>query len=192
MLLIFHRDLILNPPQQFARRLINFMIELSKKISTINWLQNKLINHEHGIIFDNGDFSCFNLIQDFIEAHDHRFKTPAIYYQAFPEESAIEFIDTLREEVTAKLGTSEIYRDKSLSEIAIEAGLKMVIIDQCHLHPQDTLDSLLEKLSHCNVRLILVGVQHKMAVAQILSHPIISQWDQFTVDNKCECLTKVC
>lgn len=168
------------------------MIELSRKTLTINWLQNKLINHKNGVIFDDAVLSCFALIQDFLEANDHRFKTPAIYYQAFPEESAAEFIETLREEITSKLGTSDIYRHKSLSEIVADTGLKMVIIDRSHLHPEDTLNSILEQLTSCDVRLILIGCYHKMKIAQILSHPLITQWDKFTVNNQCdECLTRV-
>ena len=169
------------------------MIKLPRKILTINWLQNKLINHENGIIVDDADFSCFELIQDFLEANDHRCKTPAIYYQAFPEESAAEFIEILREEITAKLGTAEIYLDQPLEKVVADTGLKMVIIDRCHLHPQNTLNSLLEQLANCNVRLILVGSYDKMKVAQILNHPLISLWDKFAVNPQCECeyLTQV-
>ncbi|MEM8718806.1 MAG: hypothetical protein AAGE84_05795 [Cyanobacteria bacterium P01_G01_bin.39] len=167
------------------------MIELSQKILTINWLQNKLISRKNGVVFDIENYSCFNLLQDFIEANDHRFKTPVIYYQAFPEESATEFIATLREEVTAKLGKPETYLNKSLLEIVADVELKMVIIDQCHLHPLDTLDSLLKQLQSCNVCLILVGAYRKMELSQILSHPGVARWEQFAVDNQCKCLTQV-
>ncbi|MEM7594827.1 MAG: hypothetical protein AAF383_25570 [Cyanobacteria bacterium P01_A01_bin.83] len=167
------------------------MIELSQKIPTINWLQNRLISHKNGVIFDDESYRCFNLLQDFIEANDHHFKTPVIYYQAFPEESAAEFIATLREEVTAKLGKPETYLNKSLLEIITDVGLKMVIIDQCHLHPLDTLDSLLKQLQSCNVCLVLVGAYQKMELSQILSHPCVALWEQFTVDNQCQCLTQV-
>lgn len=169
------------------------MIKLSRKILTINWLQNKLIKHENGIVFDDANFSCFEVIQEFVETNTCRFKTPIIYYQAFPEESAAEFIETLRAEITAKLGTAEGYLDQPLEKIVADTGLKMVIIDRSHLHPQDTLNSLLEQLANCNVRLILVGSYKKMKVARILNHPLISLWDRFAINGQCECecLTQV-
>ena len=161
------------------------MIESSRKRVTINWLQNKLINHESGIIFDDPDCSCFNFIQDFLEANNHFLKTPVIYYEAFPDEKAEELIVTLREEITAKLGNPELYLHKPLSEIVAAAELKMVIIDQSYLYPLSTLDDLLEQLIPCNICLLLVSSEDKMPNDQILSHPIISQWERFVVDNEC-------
>ena len=161
------------------------MLESSRKIVTINWLQNKLINHESGIIFDNPDCSCFNFIQDFVESNHHSFKTPVIYYEAFPDEKAEELIDTLREEITAKLGNPQLYLHKPLSEVVAAAELKMVIIDQSYLYPLNTLEDLLEQLISCNVCLLLVGSDNKMRNSGILSHPIISQWERFIVDNEC-------
>ncbi len=162
------------------------MIESSRKRVTINWLQNKLINQESGIIFDDPGCSCFNFIQDFLEANNHFFKTPVIYYEAFPDEKAEELIATLREEITAKLGNPELYLHQPLSEIIATAELKMVIIDQSYLYPLSTLDDLLEQLIPCNVCLLLVGSYDKMQNDQILSHPIISQWERFIVDNECQ------
>ena len=162
------------------------MIESSRKIVTINWLQNKLINHENGVILDNSDCTCFNFIQDFLEANNHFFKTPVIYYEAFPDEKAEELIDTLREEIAGKLGNTELYLHQPLSEIVAAAELKMVIIDQSYLYPLNTLDDLLEQLIPCNVCLLLVGSDDKMQNGQILSHPIISQWERFVVDNECQ------
>ncbi|MEL6441440.1 MAG: hypothetical protein AAFQ80_19575 [Cyanobacteria bacterium J06621_8] len=167
------------------------MIDLSRKILINNWLQNKLINHENGLILDDRDFNCFPLIQDFLAANDHPLKTTAIYYEAFPEESATEFIDLLQEEIMAKLGSTEVNHQKPLPEILMEAGLKMVIIDRCYLHPQDTLNNLLEQLSNCNVCLILIGLYDQMKLAQIIDHPTICQWDRFSVNSHCESLSQV-
>ena len=152
----------------------------------MNWLQNKLINHESGIIFDDPDCTCFNFIQDFLEDNNHYYKTPVIYYEAFPDEKAEELIATLSEEITAKLGNPELYLHKPLSEIIAAAELKMVIIDQSYLYPLSTVNGLLEQLIPCNVCLLLVGSEDKMQNAQILSHPIISQWERFSVDNQCQ------
>ncbi len=162
------------------------MIELPKNTVVINWLQNKLVNHENGIFFDDPGCSCFNFIQDFLEANEHFVKTPVIYYEAFPNETAGELIGTLREEITAKLGNSDLYLRKSLSEIIAAAELKMVIIDQSYLYPLNTLEDLLEQLTPCNVCLILVSSYDKMQNNRILNHPIISQWERFVVDNECQ------
>ena len=161
------------------------MIELSRKILTVNWLQKKLVNHENGIIFDDNNYSCFDIIQNFVEAKDHSFQTPVIYYEAFPEESAAELITTLREELTAKLGNPKLYLNNSLSEIVATVGLKMVIIDQSHLHPINTLEDLLEQFATCNVCLLLVGSYDKMKMAQLLDHSIISHWEKFIVNQEC-------
>ena len=162
------------------------MIELPKNTVVINWLQNKLVNHENGIFFDDPSCSCFNFIQDFLEANDHFVKTPVIYYEAFPNETAGELIDTLREEITAKLGNPDLYLRKSLSEIVAAVELKMLIIDKSYHYSLSTLDDLLKQLIPCNVCLLLVGSYDKMQNNQILSHPIISQWERFVVDNECQ------
>lgn len=167
------------------------MIELSKKILTVNWLQNKLINQENGIILGDADFSCFDIIQNFIEANDHPFQTPVIYYEAFPEESAAELIATLREEITAKLGTPKLYRNKSLSEIVVAGELKMVIIDRSHLYSLKTVEDFLEQFEPCGVCLLLVGSYSQMKMSQLLDHPNISQWSRFIVNQKCELVSEI-
>lgn len=168
------------------------MTNSDKKISAINWLQNKLINRENSIIFDHSGFRCFNLIQNFVEANDHPFKTPAIYYKAFPQESAAEFTQTLLREIAAKLYDPTLHSRKSLPEIVAAAQLKMVIIDQSHLYPLDTLDDLLENFAKCNVCLLLIGTYHQLKIAQILSHPVVSQWPKLTVNSTSESLPKTC
>lgn len=182
----------------FTIKFIDFMIELSRKILTVNWLQKKLFNHENGIIIDDANYSCFDIIQNFIEANDHSFQTPVIYYEAFPEESAAELIATLQEELTAKLGSPKLYLNKSLSEIVAEVGLKMVIIDKSHLldqnhfHPINALEDLLEQFATCNVCLLLVGSYDKMNMAQFLEHPTISRWEKFVVNKESELVSKIC
>ena len=151
-----------------------------------NWLKNKFIKGENGIVFDNSNSDNFNEIQNFIEGLAHTFKTPIIYYQAFPEESAVGFLDTLKEELISKLSKLESNSQQSLSSVIEEAELKMIIIDKCHLHPLDTLQDLLDFFSSCNVAIILVGSKSKMAIAQILSHPIISQWDKLAACDQCK------
>ena len=106
-------------------------------------------------------------------------KTPVIYYQAFPEESTLQFLDTLGEELVAKLGNPHLRSEKSLLDTIEDAALKMIIIDDCHLHPQETLEQLLKIFADCHVAVILVGDREKMTVAQILNHPTIRHWDRF-------------
>lgn len=168
------------------------MIDSAQKNSTISWLQNKLHKREHGIVFNHVGFSCFNLIQDFVEANDHRFKTPAIYYEAIPQESATEFIATLKEEIIAKVGHPYLNLDTPLSEIVANTGLKMVIIDRSHLHSLRTLNELLESFVACNVCLLLVGSHRKLKIAQFLSHPEVSQWSRLTIERETKSLPKTC
>jgi len=158
----------------------------------LNWLTNKLIHGENGIIFDCEHTDSFGVIQDFIEIRDLCFKTPAIYYQAFPEESAAEFLNTLGEELIYKLGRPGLDYEQSLSKTIQEAELKMVVIDKCHLHPQDTLQSLLNFFSDCNVAVVLVGSCRKMAIAQILSNPLVFHWDTLEIADKRETTAKFC
>ena len=101
-----------------------------------NWLKNKLRDRENGIIFDSHDLNSFGLIQEFIEDHDCQFKTPVIYYQAFPEESAVDFLDTLGAELTSKLTKGGANPKQSLPKTIKDAELKMIVIDKCHLHPK--------------------------------------------------------
>lgn len=150
----------------------------------LDWLNNKLTNGENGIIFDNHDHHSFDLIHDFLEHYDCVFKTPAIYYQAFPEESAAEFLNTLKEELASKLGSHELNSQKSLTSVIKNAELQMVIIDDCHLHPQDTLQNLIDFFSLCEIALILVGEQNKMAIAQVLNNPKVYSWDRLEAFNQ--------
>ena len=156
------------------------------------WLENKLVNHENGIVVDNPDSCSFESIQNFLETYDHPLKTTAIYYQAFPGESTVEFLNTLSYELTSKLGNPRLNSSNSLAEIIGAAGLKMIIIDRSHLHPLNTLNDLLHQFAECNVCLILVGSASKIATTQILSHPTIKQWDKFTVDDECGTISNKC
>ena len=66
---------------------------MSKRLEKVgDWLEQKLVNLENGIVIEERDFCHFEAIQDFVEAHDLPRKTPAIYYQAFPEESTAKFL----------------------------------------------------------------------------------------------------
>ncbi|WP_319422186.1 ATP-binding protein [Pleurocapsa sp. FMAR1] len=162
------------------------MIDQTKSTLTLSWLKTKLIHCESGVIIENTCSCSFEGIQSFIESIDHSSKTPAIYYQAFPEESADQFLDTLREELASKLGNIEFKSNQSLLDIVKAAALKMVIIDRSYLHPLNTINQLLNFLGYCNVSLILVGSRNKLKIAQVLSHPAISQWEQFTICDKSE------
>lgn len=167
------------------------MIESPKSTLTLNWLKTKLINGENGIIFDD-DSSNFDLIQNFIESADHNLKTPVVYYQAFPEESATQFLDTLSKELVSKLGIPELNSSQSLFKIIEVAALKMVIIDKSQLHPIDTLQNLLDFFACCDVALILVGSRSKMETSQILSHPAVAHWDQFLAYGEYETSSRLC
>ena len=156
------------------------MIKLSTTIVTLNWLQTKLNNGENGIIYNDSCPDCFDSIQNFIESVDHNSKTPAIYYQAFPEENAAQFLNTLGKELCSKLGICGLNSNQSLLQIIETAELKMVIIDQSHLHPLDTLQNLLDFFARCNVALILVGSRSKMEIAQIHYLSAVADWEQFT------------
>jgi len=153
------------------------MNELIKITKTVNWLETKLINGECGILFESHSHSSFNTIQNFIESYERPFQTSVTYYQAFPEENAFELIDTLGEELTSKLASPLGYRKKSILDIIKDAGLKMIVIDDYHFYSQDTLKKLLNLFSNCQVSVILVGERQSMAIAQILNHPLVSQWN---------------
>jgi len=153
-------------------------------ITTLNWLKNKLIKRENGIILDKSDSDSFDAIQNFINNKDRPFQTPVIYYEAFPEESAVDFLQTLKVELTSKLNKPELESLEMLGQIIEAAELQMIIIDRCYLQPLDTLKHLLKLFDSYNVAIILVGSQAKMAIAQILNLPTVSQWDKLVVDNE--------
>jgi hypothetical protein len=157
---------------------------------TLNWLNNKLINQDNGIIFDCHDSNSFYVIQDFIEACDRQFTTPAIYYQAFPEESAVDFLNILGAELASKLGKPELSSQQSLLNIIEQAELKIIVIDDCHLHPQDTLQDLLDFFAVCKVAVILVGCRHKMAIAQVLHNSTVVHWDTLEVTEEWQTTAK--
>jgi hypothetical protein len=156
------------------------MKRVSEKIG--DWLENRLINREHGIILDNADLSSFDLIQDFIEANDHCFKTPVIYYKAFAAESAAEFLRTLQEELTSKLGSHKLKSDLTLAEAIANAGLKMIIVDQSYLYSQETIQEIMKFLTEQQVALILVGAEVKINSSSIVSHPATNSWHRLVVN----------
>jgi hypothetical protein len=167
---------------------------MSKIYETIGtWLEKRLINQEHGIILDDVDFTSFDLIQDFIEANDHSFKTPVIYYNAFAEESAVEFFRTLQDELMSKLGINKLKSDLTLAEAIAIAGLKMIVFDQSYLYPRETIQELLTFLTEQQVTVILVGMEVRMNEELILSHPAISLWHRLVVNtaNNLEITTNI-
>ena len=155
------------------------MNKLVKDTNITNWLEAKLVNCECGILFEFQSGSSFDAIQNFIESYELPFQTLVTYYEAFPDESACEFCDTLSKELASKLGSPLTYKKKSSLDIIQDAGLKMIAIDRCHFFPQDTLDNLLNFFSDCQVSVILVGEREKIASTKILSHPLVSQWDNW-------------
>ena len=158
------------------------MNELVKLTKVVNWLESKLINHESGIIFEADSRTSFDSIQKFIECHDRAFKTVVIYYQAFPEESALEFCETLSDELTSKLGVPAVDRRKSILDLIEDAELKMIVIDDCHFYPQGTLEKLLNLFSACQISLILVGERKQIESMKILDLPLVSQWDKLELN----------
>lgn len=162
------------------------MSQYPTKQQIFDWLTHKHLEGKNGIIFDCAQFSSFDLIQDFIETYDHPFQTPIIYYQAFPEESAIQFLNTLGAELISKLGISESTQSTSLAEIVRRAELKTIIIDRCHLHPLDTLTNLLEVFASFQVSVILVGAKSKIEVAQILKLEAVADWDRLIIKPECK------
>ena len=156
-------------------------------VSTLNWLKRKLLDGENGIIIDTDDSFSFNLIQEFIDSYDRDFKTPIIYYQAFPEESIVQFLDTLKDELLSKLGKSQLSSQLTLLDTIQDTELKMIVIDRCYLHPSDTLQNLLDFCSSCGIAVILVGTRTKMTMSQVLSNPQVSDWDCLAVEQQCKC-----
>ena len=166
------------------------MVESSKKASIDRWLKMRLNECQNGIIFAEPESNYFNLIQDFIEANDRLLKTPIIYYQAFPEESAAEFLEVLTYELTSKSNSQKFNSSQSLAEITATVELKMVIIDRSYLHPLNTLYEVLDRLAHCNVATILIGSYCKMEIAQIMEYPNIDRWEKLVLDESCEIAPK--
>lgn len=165
------------------------MIESLRKISINNWLNDKLDNRDSGIIFAESPSDYFTIVQDFLEANDYNCETPAIYYEAFPEESATEFLETLCQELTAKFGSTKFNNSSNLSEIVAAVGLKMVIIDRSYLHPLDTLKQIVKQLVSCNVAIILIGSRSKMKIAKVFSIASVECWDRLNLDGRAENLT---
>lgn len=175
-----------NDKCQIISNIVTIIIKSSKMAPIQNWLKNKLFERNSGIVFDTDDLNSFSIIQDFIEDYDRQFQTPIIYYQAFPEESAIEFLNTLREELASKLHKHNSDSEQSLLDIIKSAELKTIVIDRCHLHRQDTMQNLIDFFSVCGVGVILVGCREKMEIAQILTHPKVANWDRFEVADRYE------
>ena len=75
---------------------INVLLTLGTMEKTWNWLKSKLIEKKNGIILEKNDSDSFESVQDFIESTEHNFYTSVIYYQAFPEENAVDFLNTLK------------------------------------------------------------------------------------------------
>lgn len=133
---------------------------MSKPLKKIgDWLQQKLANLENGTLIEERDFYNFEAVQDFIEANDLARKTPVIYYQAFPEESAAEFLSILEEELRSKLNNHRQYANCSLAEIVVAAELKMVIIDRSYLHPQTTTRELITWFNRHNICVISISLR---------------------------------
>ena len=151
------------------------------KTHTLNWLQKKLLTRKNGVLVLQSDSFSFNNIQNFIKKNDHYLRTSVIYYQAFPEESAASFLDILGEELSSKLGMNTKKYDQSLVEIVKAAGLKMVIIDKGYLYSVATINNLLGFFSYCHIALILIGYHDKIRKSPIMDHPIVSEWEQYTV-----------
>ena len=162
------------------------MVESSKITLIHEWLEARLLDRQSGIIFVEPALNYFDLIQDFVEANDRPLQTPGIYYQAFPEESAAEFLEVLTYELTSKFGREKFNSSQSLTEITAAVGLKMIIIDRCYLHPLDSLYKILDRLATCDVATILIGSYCKIKIAQILEYPSIDRWERLVLDECCE------
>lgn len=159
------------------------MNRVSKSIS--EWLEERFVNNQNGIIIEQLEYSVFNLIHDFLEAKDHSHKTHAIYYNAFDGESAAEFISILAEELNGKLGQYTSKFDPTPSATIAKAELKMVIIDQCYCYTPKIADELLTWLNRHNVCLIFVGAESKIKPTQFMSHPTMAKLARFEVNAIC-------
>jgi len=151
-------------------------------ISALNWLQTKIISRENGILISQNNSDIFENIQDFIVKNDHSFETPVTYYQAFPKETTVDFLNVLGEELSSKLGINiEENSNKSLKEIVTNAALKMVILDKIYLYSLDTINDLLNFFLYCNITLILIIAHDKLSTKQLFDHPLISQWEHYII-----------
>ena len=159
---------------------------------TINWLSKKRIQSDNGIIIAGTRSLVFEAAIDFVETLDDTFKTPATYYQVFPEESAIHFFDTLRSELVSKLGEHKLDSRLPLSKIIELADLKIVIIDKFYLYSTGTLSNIVDFFASCQVNLILIAAEQELKNSPLLSHPEISQWDKIFIDCQHESLPTTC
>ncbi len=157
------------------------MNKLTTKVNLSDWLGVKFANSENGIAFDDHFDHKFAIVQDFVESRDDDFKTPVIYYQVFPEETASQFLATLKEELASKLGMPKTNSRQSILEVIKTAEFKLIILDEIHLQPLDTLQNLLGFFASCNISVVLLGSRSKMEIAQILALPSVSTWDQLEI-----------
>lgn len=167
------------------------MTKLSKKTALSNWLNDRFDNRQNGVIFTESESNYFEVIQDFLEDKDRLLQTPAIYYEAFPEESASAFLNVLTQELTAKFGRDKFNSSMSLAEITATVRLKMVIIDRSYLQPLDALHNILSQLAMCNVGTILIGSHRKLKIAEILEFSALERWEKLILDNYCEISPKI-
>ena len=167
------------------------MIKLSKKTAIDNWLNDRFDNRQNGVIFTESESNYFETIQDFLEDKDRLLQTPAIYYEAFPEESVSAFLNVLTQELTAKFGSDKFNSSMSLAEITATVGLRMVIIDRSYLQPLDALYDILNQLAICSVGTILIGSHCKLKISGILEHPNLERWEKLILDDWCEISPKI-
>lgn len=148
------------------------------------WLKDKLNNHENGVILENNNMLAFEAVQDFIESIDCTFKTPVIYFEAFPEESLASFFATLYEELASKLSHLKNDQQQSLVEVIQSTSLKMVIIDKSHLQPIDTFNSMIDFFARCNVVVIIISTEEKTKISGLVDHEHIVQWEKLSLVEK--------
>ncbi|MEL6788865.1 MAG: hypothetical protein AAFO76_16015, partial [Cyanobacteria bacterium J06607_15] len=96
-------------------------------------------------------------------------------------------ICVLAEELSCKLGIQKSKPKLSLSEAIIEAELKMVIIDKCHLHTPEITDEILTWLNRHNVCVIFVGVKSEIERTQFMDCPSIAKLSTFEAGTICTC-----
>ena len=168
------------------------MLQKQARERTLDWLNDKFTQRKNGIIFEEKCGYSFDIVHSFVESVDATFKTPAIYYQAFAQESAIHFFDTLREELTGKLGEHKIGNNQSLANIIQLARLEMLIIDKVHLHPCNTSTKIVDFFTSCNVCLIFICSLQQTEIIKIFNHPQISQWNKFYMSRQNESSPTIC
>ncbi|MEL6496594.1 MAG: hypothetical protein AAFQ41_15945 [Cyanobacteria bacterium J06623_7] len=159
------------------------MEQVSLQIS--EWLESKFTKGENGIIIDSCEHESFDIIQDFLAEKEHSYKTYAIYYDAFAEESPTEFMNTLAEELGSKLGHHRAKSCPTLTDKIVASELKMVIIDRSYLHSIETTNALMTWLNQYGVSLVLVGSKTEMNQTQYLNHPSLTGLSRFIVGNCC-------